>query len=315
MDTNIQNRYCVYGYRDPDNDDMYYYIGQGTSTRPYDKHEPNTVSVDRKERFSPSVQRMIESGNIVPDRCYIDIIQKNMGKCEAQLLEQTLIKEHGINTSVFDQTDKGHTLLNSSPGEYPVDIYTNLIQCPDRRELYNTLYEQKKTPNLDRYLYSDEIWKMSPREYAKHKSNKQYRDEALKYQTWAKQSLNSDNTEYVKQVAILVDKGISLTDAIDQLKNKDNKKKRNKTKKKSNTNKKTLVELQKEHADLKKQMKRHPDHRSMKRRRSAGEYKELQRKLGSLARRIQLAKKSRNNIFKKPKKKKNRKKKTTKVES
>ena len=142
----IRKDYCVYAYLDPDDKNRVYYVGQGIKMRPF-------------------------QGDIIPPAGYTRIIQENMHKCEAQLLEQTLIRKHGINTKLFDQSNIGNSLLNSKDGEYTDLIYNNLRNCPNKRELYNLIYEETKSSDLNGQLNTPRFQRTSE-EYDKKKKKK-----------------------------------------------------------------------------------------------------------------------------------------------
>ena len=214
----IRNDYCVYKYLDPDDKTRVYYVGQGNKTRPYQKHPVTTSMKEHKSRFSPSVQKLIEKGDILPPHAHVEIIQKNMGKCEAQLLEQTLIRKHGINTNLFNQSGIGNSLLNSQEGSYTDRVYTNLRNCPKRRELYNLIYEETKSSDLNGKL-DDQIFRITPEQYNEYEKYKRQEKELLKFKEWANKAKSNQNPsrEFVQRVAKLVDKCVTLTDAIDQV--------------------------------------------------------------------------------------------------
>jgi hypothetical protein len=167
----IRKDYCVYAYLDPDDKNRVYYVGQGIKMRPFQEHPATRSMKEHKSRFSLSVQKLIEKGDIIPPAGYTRIIQENMHKCEAQLLEQTLIRKHGINTKLFDQSNIGNSLLNSKDGEYTDLIYNNLRNCPNKRELYNLIYEETKSSDLNGQLNTPRFQRTSE-EYDKKKKKK-----------------------------------------------------------------------------------------------------------------------------------------------
>ena len=167
----MRKDYCVYAYLDPDDKNRVYYVGQGIRKRPFQERPVTRSMTEHKSRFSPSVQKLIEKGDIIPPAGYTRIIQENMHKCEAQLLEQTLIRTHGINTNLFDQSSIGNSLLNSKEGEYTDLIYNNLKKSPEKRELYNLMYEETKSTDLNGQLNTPRF-QLTSEEYDKKKKKK-----------------------------------------------------------------------------------------------------------------------------------------------
>ena len=112
----IEKIYGVYEYYESTDAEKPYYVGEGhIPDRVYKKHKPTKRMIECKERFSDTIQSLIDRGNIVPtDRSLVRIVASGMTKMEGVIEETRRIQRYG--RAVMLLPNNSSSLLNSNGG-------------------------------------------------------------------------------------------------------------------------------------------------------------------------------------------------------
>ena len=129
----IEKIYGVYEYYESTDAEKPYYVGEGhIPDRVYNKHKPTKRMIECKERFSDTIQSLIDRGNIVPtDRSLVRIVASGMTKMEGVIEETRRIQRYG--RAVMLLPNNSSSLLNSNGGLS--DYMVSKLLCNDGEEM------------------------------------------------------------------------------------------------------------------------------------------------------------------------------------